>query len=234
MRARYYSPDMRRFISADILPGGIDNAVTLNRYAYANANPVTNIDPFGLCAEESKYLLGSGIYNRVSTVNFTREFDLSFGGNIVKVTHQQMVSGGNVIAGWASDIFEAYFFSDSNISTEKVSLGMGIELLNLLNAEIAFKKTGITAKLTLNNDYFGMPNTSGFIALDIDLGDMTSISIGNSYMIGEDIEVENNYSFEVDTTLALELVAYYFFQQDLPLENKQPAPLPAPQPGYAY
>ncbi len=51
MRARYYSPDMRRFISADVLPGGIDNAVTLNRYAYANANPVTNIDPFGLCAE---------------------------------------------------------------------------------------------------------------------------------------------------------------------------------------
>ena len=54
MRARYYSPDMRRFISADILPGGIDNAVTLNRYAYANANPVTNIDPFGLCAERGQ------------------------------------------------------------------------------------------------------------------------------------------------------------------------------------
>ena len=54
MRARYYNPDMRRFISADILPGGIDNAVTLNRYAYANANPVTNIDPFGLCAERGQ------------------------------------------------------------------------------------------------------------------------------------------------------------------------------------
>jgi hypothetical protein len=29
--------------------GSVDNAVTLNRYA--NANPVTNIDPFGLSAE---------------------------------------------------------------------------------------------------------------------------------------------------------------------------------------
>ena len=48
MRARYYSPDMRRFINADIVPGKLDDAVTLNRYAYANANPVTFIDPLGL------------------------------------------------------------------------------------------------------------------------------------------------------------------------------------------
>lgn len=52
MRARYYSPDMRRFINADILHGEISNAVTLNRYAYANGNPVSNTDPFGLAAEE--------------------------------------------------------------------------------------------------------------------------------------------------------------------------------------
>ena len=48
MRARYYSSDMRRFINADILAGAISEAITLNRYAYANGNPVSNIDPFGL------------------------------------------------------------------------------------------------------------------------------------------------------------------------------------------
>ena len=47
MRARYYSPDMHRFINADIVAGGISNAVTLNRFAYAN------VDPFGLGAERS-------------------------------------------------------------------------------------------------------------------------------------------------------------------------------------
>ena len=51
MRARYYSPEMRRFINADIVAGEISNAVTLNRYAYANANPVSNIDPLGLSAK---------------------------------------------------------------------------------------------------------------------------------------------------------------------------------------
>ena len=48
MRARYYSPDMKRFINADIIRGDIKNAVTLNRYAYANANPLINVDPLGL------------------------------------------------------------------------------------------------------------------------------------------------------------------------------------------
>ena len=48
MRERYYSPEIRRFINADIIPGEITNAITLNRYAYANGNPVSNIDPFGL------------------------------------------------------------------------------------------------------------------------------------------------------------------------------------------
>ena len=48
MRARYYSPDMRRFVNADVIPGDIDNSPSLNRYAYVEGNPVSFTDPFGL------------------------------------------------------------------------------------------------------------------------------------------------------------------------------------------
>lgn len=51
MRARYYSPDMKRFVNADIVAGQISNAVTLNRFAYANGNPVSFVDPLGLSVE---------------------------------------------------------------------------------------------------------------------------------------------------------------------------------------
>ena len=48
MRARYYSPAMKRFINADVIPGKLSNTITLNRFAYANGNPVSFVDPFGL------------------------------------------------------------------------------------------------------------------------------------------------------------------------------------------
>ena len=53
MRARYYSPEMKRFINADIVAGSITNAVTLNRFAYANGNPVSFVDPFGLSIKDA-------------------------------------------------------------------------------------------------------------------------------------------------------------------------------------
>ena len=54
MRARYYAPELRRFINADILAGDIASGITLNRYAYANANPVSLIDPKGLSADSGR------------------------------------------------------------------------------------------------------------------------------------------------------------------------------------
>jgi RHS repeat-associated protein len=49
MRARYYSPILRRFMTTD--PIGLEGGQ--NYYAFADGNPLVYIDPFGLCAESS-------------------------------------------------------------------------------------------------------------------------------------------------------------------------------------
>ncbi len=73
MRARYYSPVLKRFINADIVSGDISNAVTLNRYAFANCNPVSNVDPFGLSADDVR-----GTHSK--QVDVGSEFSSNLGG----------------------------------------------------------------------------------------------------------------------------------------------------------
>ena len=54
MRVRYYNPDIKRFINQDIKVGDIGSSQSLNRYAYCEGNPVSMIDPFGLCGEDAQ------------------------------------------------------------------------------------------------------------------------------------------------------------------------------------
>jgi len=54
MRARYYNPAIRRFVNQDVLFGNLDPGISLNRFAFANGNPVSLMDPFGLCAQNDQ------------------------------------------------------------------------------------------------------------------------------------------------------------------------------------
>ena len=51
MCTRYYSPEIMRFLSADVLTGDVKNTQSLNRYAYCQGNPISFTDPFGMSPE---------------------------------------------------------------------------------------------------------------------------------------------------------------------------------------
>ena len=50
MRARYYSPELMRFLSPDPVRGSAAAPRTLNPYLFANGNPVVYVDPTGRAA----------------------------------------------------------------------------------------------------------------------------------------------------------------------------------------
>ena len=85
MRARYYSPDMRRFVNADIIRGRISDSTSLNRYAYVNGNPVSFIDPFGLEAQrggESNSLLSTTKNGDGDVFNIQDLFNVGLDGSL--------------------------------------------------------------------------------------------------------------------------------------------------------
>jgi RHS repeat-associated protein len=45
--ARYYDPEIGRFIQADALTGGISDPLSMNRYSYVRNNPMIFVDPTG-------------------------------------------------------------------------------------------------------------------------------------------------------------------------------------------
>jgi RHS repeat-associated protein len=51
MRARYYSPELKRFLNADSKKGSIDKIQTLNLYSFVIGNPLSLIDPAGMSAD---------------------------------------------------------------------------------------------------------------------------------------------------------------------------------------
>ncbi|QTL37571.1 RHS repeat-associated core domain-containing protein [Pseudoalteromonas viridis] len=53
MRARYYSPELRRFVSKDPIRGDIDDLGSLNRYAYVGGDPINLVDPSGLTPQKA-------------------------------------------------------------------------------------------------------------------------------------------------------------------------------------
>ncbi|EKU96916.1 RHS repeat-associated core domain protein [Leptolyngbya sp. PCC 7375] len=48
LRARYYDPDLGRFLSRDFIDGRLKNPISRNKYIYAHDNPFNNVDPSGL------------------------------------------------------------------------------------------------------------------------------------------------------------------------------------------
>lgn len=61
LRSRYYNPTLGLFPSLDPLESIMHDPMSLNRYAYVNANPVNRLDPSGLfsCDAESPAVAGA-------------------------------------------------------------------------------------------------------------------------------------------------------------------------------
>ena len=127
MRARYYSPELKRFISADSVIGNLASTPSLNRYAYANGNPVTQIDPFGLSAEP-------GTKKAKKNINWR------------EAVHDALDIAGSITGyGDICDAVNAVLYL-----TEGDYINAGLSALSIIPGADAFTKTGKASKVLGN------------------------------------------------------------------------------------
>ena len=120
LRARYYNPEIKRFINQDVLQGSILDGRSLNRYAYVNGNPVSLTDPFGLSPsfKPLSILHGfldiismidpSGIVDAVNAVIYLAEGDFVAAGiSGAAIFVPAFFDAGMKVAKWGSASFKA-------------------------------------------------------------------------------------------------------------------------------
>ena len=76
-RARYYNPSLGRFTQQDSWMGASGNPITLNKYLYANSNPVRYVDPSGR-ASNSENMAAIATAGAVAGIAAYYTIDLSY------------------------------------------------------------------------------------------------------------------------------------------------------------
>ena len=79
MRARFYSPEIKRFVSQDSYLGSALSPLSLNRFSYAECNPISLIDPAGFAAAD----YATGVFDAAKdTIVGTAMLGYNIGGTI--------------------------------------------------------------------------------------------------------------------------------------------------------
>jgi len=108
MRARYYNPEIKRFVNQDVLMGDVDEGQSLNRYAYVNGQPVSYVDPFGNEATSSYCIsMGKAACKKKFGTDWEAEYDFEYkvhkeGKSVARAVAEVTISGkANLIWGKA-------------------------------------------------------------------------------------------------------------------------------------
>jgi RHS repeat-associated protein len=177
--ARYYDPEIGRFIQADALTGRISDPMSLNRYVYTRNNPLAYIDPSG----NEVVLLGTNESN-AQTIN---ELTIVSGLKEGDITIKEKVIGGHNLPvlvlnvnsenyqGNAPRVFEALeklINSNEKYGFEKNEKYNGGDIYYVLDPKGSESKSEMGLIFEYNNIQNMMPYGKYYDNIDLDTGDM--------------------------------------------------------------
>ena len=162
LRARYMDPSTGTFISMDTYQGNLFDPVSLHKYIYANANPISNTDPTGLFSlgELTTSMNIQGVLNQTATLNVLKV--LQWVKKILYGIQLVMAVRDFVVAVFAGDIIGALLAVISGFTAVVGLLGICsmdavVQVLGKIGAGLGIVKDLEKLKTAMDNgDVLGM------------------------------------------------------------------------------
>ncbi len=233
MRARYYSPEMRRFVNADIVAGQISNAVTMNRFAYANGNPVSFVDPFGLSVD-TKSIDSAALFDILKKIKSNRDKKLA--SEMLATVLDQLLCFKNILTVGHTVSVEIPVGLNTTITySSSVKSGSGnIEVGSVISDQLEIMgefsfPMGDNGSVSVDKD--GVISVEIEYSADIDEYTTISASISakadNSITAGYTITTNDGYDNIVSTSIEL---THKVTPKKPPEPQLEPVPVPVPVP----
>jgi RHS repeat-associated protein len=126
LRARYYNPNVGRFLTRDTWGGDANRPMSYNRWMYTYGNPVTWVDPTGM-SPECVSVMGGGHNDYIKCERIIRGFDPDKGPSLaeLRLDDQDKCIGSQFLAAYrtmrspSTDDYEAYGYWFHYLLNEK-------------------------------------------------------------------------------------------------------------------
>jgi RHS repeat-associated protein len=193
-RARYYHPQLRRFLNQDTVLGSITTPASLNRFAYANGEPISGIDPFGTMYMNVDPNSGS-IWSTISSwirKNVSAKISVDFNFPVPNVFGPTAPGNPGQYTSWVPIGIHADAQLGFSGASADVNIGLGTP--QFLNFGQALEDVGFGAAAGANVLLYG--SNSSTSAWDV------SASGGDGYGGELDLGLNNNFSLQkIDVTV---------------------------------
>ena len=172
MRTRFYNPQLKRFMNADVIDGSIADSTSLNLYTYVNGNPISFVDPFGMSADRGNNETESNSGISQSQINFGIDYSkFSDSFFISDATVQALINEDNLVA--------LYTYLRNGILTAERPANIGIGIWNKeVNAALTQLDDVLGSASVFSKGVKALPYVS--VAIDTGIGIIDNINNGTS------------------------------------------------------
>jgi len=202
MQARYYDPATGHFLSTDPASPTSGNTFNFNRYAYANNNPIHNVDPDGRCADGASCDQMVQSYGAWAYANPVEADKIGRNVGVPGVEAMLIASGaGSVVSVVKTAITINRALKDSSSSTPKLTDGQSKNLARFekkfstanRNVQVSQGKDG---SITMKNEVPGkVPGSKAVYEKTVDGSGKTTSATKTTYdPKGEVVHIKDKLS----------------------------------------